>query len=262
MFFEVLLFCFLGLVSAAVSGILGTSGGLIIVPGLTLIFNHLLFPQLENFPLIMGTSLICMMFNSFLTMFYRISAFKHVKELCYFFLIGAGLGAIVGPLISLSLPYVLLKRLLGLLLCGISISLVFMKKEEKGEEKSLKPFFTNSTTALLSSLSTMFGIGGGVFYTNFFLRLNISLKKAIRISSTITFFTTFIALIVFFFSSSPQTRYAYTYHNIYLPAFFPIMIISMIVNPIITKYTHQGTIIPIQKIFLILLFFAGITIFL
>ena len=223
---EFILFAVLGVFSGLIAGMFGVGGGVIIVPVLVASFMGYGFDESIIIHLAIGTSLACIFFTGLS------SANAHRKKQAIDFTLfkqvalGITLGALLGAMFAVQLDGNLLKIIIGVfaLIMAIQIGFNFTLSLENNLSKG--PYFVGTGIGFLSSV---LGIGGGIFSVPYFKSSGLSMTSSVGTSAAcgipIAFFG---ALGYFILGISNDSLPSLTLGYIYLPALFGITITSII----------------------------------
>jgi uncharacterized membrane protein YfcA len=181
-----IIFALIGLLVGFLSGLLGIGGGIILVPCLNHYFRqHLQIPLDLSMHMAVTDSLAVVIFTSMMTasLYYRQG--KISWRIVWNFFPGLVFGGLTGFLIKRHLHGDLYAQVFAVFLIFIAIQLFYsqptaqtkLKEKPKIDWKFLLMSFI---TGLLSSI---FGVGGGIITTPFFIYLGLDILKAIGSSS-------------------------------------------------------------------------------
>ena len=223
---ELLLFAWLGVFAGLVAGMFGVGGGVIIVPVLVASFMGYGFDESIIIHLAIGTSLACIFFTGLS------SANAHRKKQAIDFTLfkqvalGITLGALLGAMFAVQLDGNLLKIIIGVFALIMAVQIGFNFTLSLKNNLSKGPYFVGTGIGFLSSV---LGIGGGIFSVPYFKSLGLSMTSSVGTSAAcgipIAFFG---ALGYFILGISNDSLPSLTSGYIYLPALFGITITSII----------------------------------
>lgn len=243
-------YVFVGILAGILAGLLGIGGGLITVPCLFAIFYLLDFPQPYVMHLAIGTSLAAMVFNSFS------SAWGHHRhnmvlwDVFKMMMPGIILGAIAGAYLANLLSGIVLEALFGIGAVLLGVRFLFTKKKWEDGEHPLPNFATLSGTGfLISAVSNILGIGGGMFTVPSLLYFRVGEKKAIGTSAAISFFISLLGAASYFYFGFGLTSFNYTFGYVNLPAFIVIGVVSVFAAHYGVKLTQKLDPAVLRKIF-------------
>ena len=244
---EIAYYLLIGVCTGLLSGLLGIGGGIITVPALMLILEHLpLFQNANTMHIAASTSLVVMAMTSLSTA----NAYRRRKVLVWplFWKVVPGLclGLACGSTISHRLSNQLLTNLFAVFLIGIAIHLWFAKRPKPSTP--IIPFnmdnhnFSLIQQALLiggsfvvGNLSTMFGIGGGVLLVPLFLLMRCTMHEASGTSAICGIVSAVIGTFFLLQLPQPLPILPHTLGNIYWPAALFIGTASVVGAPFGTR---------------------------
>ncbi len=217
----VLAYVLTGAIAGVVGGLLGIGGGVIIVPSLLFLLSFSDLPKDHLMHIAIGTSLACSCINALAATHFH-NKHKKVDWIAIYKIIpGVAIGSILGSFIAVHISSSLLQLIFGVFLLGLSF--YFMKFKRPLKEAAVihpKIIVFSLWGSLISCLSNLLGIGGGIFMVPLLTLYHFSLKKVIGTSSCLSFFISFFGTLFFlykaYFSTSEGSEY------IYLPAFLII----------------------------------------
>lgn len=223
---EFVIFAVLGVFSGLIAGMFGVGGGVIIVPVLVASFMGYGFDESIIIHLAIGTSLACIFFTGLS------SANAHRKKQAIDFTLfkqvalGITLGALLGAMFAVQLDGNLLKIIIGVFALIMAVQIGFNFTLSLKNNLSKGPYFVGTGIGFLSSV---LGIGGGIFSVPYFKSSGLSMTSSVGTSAAcgipIAFFG---ALGYFILGISSESLPSYTLGYIYLPALFGITITSII----------------------------------
>ena len=179
---EYLVYFLLGAVAGLASGLFGIGGGIVIVPILLLSFAAQgISPEVATHVAI-ATSLACIAMTSISSIYTH-----HQKEvldwrIIRMFIPGIVIGSLIGTLFFVSLEGVLLQILLGGFLFISGLQMV-IKRSERAQVNSLKPSILMISGVGIGGVSSLFGVGGGMFTTPLLTHFGVRIHSAIGVAA-------------------------------------------------------------------------------
>lgn len=248
----------LGAVVGVMAGLLGIGGGLLIVPALIYMLQHLLNIDVEHgMPMAIATSLSTVIFTGLS------SARSHFKlgnidtsivTTCAF---GIAIGASLGAYFAAQISGVVLQRIFAALVILIALQMMF------GRNRVSKSTLGKPKLAIIGVgsgfIAALMGIGGGALIVPVLVWFQVNIKKAIGCASlcgvVIAVFGTF-SFVISGWQASYLPQYSLGY--VYLPATVGIVITSMITAPIGAKLTAKLDTKKLKRIFAVFLVIVSI----
>ena len=179
---QMLIFISLGIFSGLLAGLFGIGGGTLIVPVLIACFFGMGFEESIIVHLALGTSMACIFFTGIA------SANAHRKQNAIDFkimkpvVIGIILGSFLGAVFALQVAGPILKIIIGLFTLFVAIQIGFeieLHKKRIANKKSTS-YIAGSIIGFLSSI---LGIGGGIFSVSYFKSSGLNLTTCIGTSA-------------------------------------------------------------------------------
>jgi uncharacterized protein len=200
----VILYIILGSVTGIIAGMLGIGGGLVIVPGLAMIFKYYCGYSSEYMHLAAGTSLTVMIFTAIASMRTNQKQGRIVwpvfKRAVPWILAGDIAGAFIAGLLNAAT----LSILFGIVILLLALKMIiaaFKAKHEHEEKESIN--IRTSVIAVIGSViglkSGLFGIGGGAISVPFLNNAGLPMKKATGTSSAFTLPISIVGSICFIY---------------------------------------------------------------
>ena len=177
---EVLIFILLGIFSGLIAGMFGIGGGTLIVPVLVTCFIGLGFEEAIIVHMAIGTSMASIFFTGLA------SANAHMKKNAIDFqvmravVVGIIFGSFLGAVFAIQIAGSLLKIIIGLFALFVAIQMIFNIELSKNTNNGNKSYVAGSFIGFLSSV---LGIGGGIFSVPYFKSLGMSLTSSIGTSA-------------------------------------------------------------------------------
>ena len=247
-----------GIGAGLLSGLLGISGGVVTVPSLLLIFREMGLPSDYLMHVAVGTSLSSMAFNSFSSMMTHHKRKAVVWDAVVKMLVGLFLGAIIGAMIAGQLPSFFLQIFFGVF--EILIGLNFLRPLKIKDGSHPLPSFAMLAFAsfVISGLSTILGIGGGLMITPLLLWLGFEMRKSIGTASAGSFFVCTVGAISYLFVGlTSGVKIPDCLGFIHFPAFLTIVLTAPFAAVGGAFLTHRLPVGILRKVFGVALIVAG-----
>ena len=234
---EMIIFISLGVFSGLIAGLFGIGGGTLIVPVLVACFFSMGFEESIIVHLALGTSMACIFFTGLA------SANAHKKKNAIDFgvmkpvVIGIIFGSFLGAIFAIQIAGSILKIIIGLFALFVAIQIGFQLelRRRRSDNKSTS-YIAGSSIGFLSSI---LGIGGGIFSVSYFKSSGLSLTTSIGTSAAcgvpIAIFASLGYIFVGFNNSVlPPMSIGY----IYLPAVIGVSMTSIFTAVYGAKLAH------------------------
>ncbi len=214
---EIGLILLAGLLAGFLAGLLGIGGGLVTVPALYYILKDSDFPVDRLMQIAVATSLAATIATTFIASWSHARKgavdFKVLRMYVGGLLIGCICGAILGQILDSSL----IKKIFGIM--AISIGIYFLCFPSPRFFLSASPNPTlNFFGIAIGNLSSLLGIGGGVFSVPLLLGYGLTARQAVGISSMATLCTVWVGSAAYLMLAWREPAYPHTFGYIYLPA--------------------------------------------
>lgn len=243
-----IIFLLIGAFVGILSGLLGIGGGIILVPTLKYVFEHQgHIPPSLCMHTAVATSLAVIMLTSTRTSWLYIRQNHFVPQLFIRFLPGLILGTLTGVLLGLHVHGHLYTQIFAVFLFGLAIKLGKPSPINPNTDSKLKnPAWFYLISFITGNLSALFGIGGGIIMTPYFIHLE---HRALQAIGTATLCTLPIAMVS---TISIKIIYGNELH-INWPSVAIIGITSMLCAPIGAKLARQMSERRLKMIFALVL---------
>ena len=247
-----------GIFAGLIGGMIGLSGGVIIVPVLHFLFIQQGFPLEILMQLAVTTSLATIIVTSSSATYVHHKKgavlWPAVNRLAPGLLIGACLGAVLADYVSSTV----LRTIFGVfeILVGIQIWLDFKPKAHSALPGT--PGLVGSGAGI-GLLSTLMGIGGGTLTVPFLLWCNVNMRNAVAVSSACGFpiaVAATIALIIVGWDE--QVVPAHSLGYLYWPAALIISAMTVFSAPLGARLAHFLPIVTLKRVFAVVLVIVGI----
>lgn len=253
-----LVYLLLGAGVGVVAGLLGVGGGLIIVPVLIMLFQSYDFSSAIITHLAVGTSLTTIILTS-------ISSVRahHLHEAVLwpvFRRLAPGIvaGTLLGALLASVISSAALKSFFGFfeLAVALQMGLAIRPPASRGLPGRFGMSLAGSVIGVVSALV---GIGGGTLTVPFLVWCNISIQQAVATSSACGLPIAVAGAVGFMLTGwqNPSLPPGST-GFVYWPAFFGIVVTSMLTAPLGARLAHRLPARSLKKVFAIFLAILGI----
>ncbi|CAA0099433.1 Uncharacterised protein [BD1-7 clade bacterium] len=256
---EWIYFLLCGVFAGTMAGLLGVGGGLVVVPVLLAIFNHLGFPSEVLTQMAIATSLAVMLFTC------MGSVHRHHQKgavdwpLVVNMAIGVSVGAIAGAFLADYMSGRILQILLGVFVL-IAAAQTFLSLKPKAR----KPLPGKAPLAIaggiMGVISGLFGIGTAIMAVPYLLFHNVLMQKAVATAAACAFPVALFGSIGFIITGLNHhgTLPAHSFGYIYLPAVVSIVVTSVICARFGATLAHKLPAHHLKKMFGVYLVLVGI----
>jgi uncharacterized membrane protein YfcA len=259
MFLEITIFLIGGALAGFVAGLLGIGGGLLVVPFLAFILPRLNIPDASVMHVAIATSLAIVVMTSISSIIAHHRRGGILWPIFWQMLPGIIVGAFFAAFIANSLPSGILKIIFGVFAVVMGI-IMLLKIKEAQSQRSLPGkirLFTDSF--VISGNCNLLGLGGGSLLVPYFNHYQIPMSSSVATSALCGFpiaLCGVIGLVLFGETNMPILPHTSGY--IYWPAFFGMVIPSVLIAPLGAKLAHQLSTDRLKQIFALFLLLVGI----
>lgn len=256
--FEICLFVLLGVGSGLLSGLLGAGGGLVIVPGLLLVFRLLHMPSALLMHMAVGTSLATMIIIAIRSLIshmrHKVSFFDVYKKIAPGVMVGVVCGGILAHFVHsrwLSIAF-------GVFVFYMAYRLLFVKNS--GEQNNLPSqagmLIVGTFVGLLSGL---LGVAGSAFSVPYLTGRGVKMHTAVVVSVAIAMTVSVLGTITFVLTGLhavglPKWSTGY----VYWPAWLGIIIGGLFSAPWGAKLSHRFSDKKLKQFFAGFLIIVGL----
>jgi uncharacterized protein len=255
---DILMLMLCGAISGYLAGLLGIGGGMILVPFMILVFNHLGFSQEVIVHMAIATGMATILFTT------TSAIWAHQKHGSIDWKLVASLspGMVFGGLIGGSELFEALKTswlslCFAVFIVYTSIQMLLNKKPKAGRDlPGAVGLFSFGTFA--GALASLVGAGGAFITVPFMLWCNVKPHTAMATSSGLGFPIAAAATLGYMYGSwgNPNLP-AGSLGFVYLPAVACIVVVSIFTAPLGAKMARKLDIAQLKRVFGILLFFLA-----
>jgi uncharacterized membrane protein YfcA len=255
---DILMLMLCGSISGFLAGLLGIGGGMILVPFMILVFNHLGFNQEVIVHMAIATGMATILFTT------SSAIWAHHKHGSIDWKLVASLspGMIFGGLIGGSELFEALKTswlslFFALFIIYSSIQMLLNKKPKPGRDlPGFLGLFSFGTFA--GALASLVGAGGAFITVPFMLWCNVKPHTAMATSSGLGLPIAAAATIGYMYGSwGNPTLPSGSLGFVYLPAVACIVIVSIFTAPFGAKLARKLDVAQLKRVFGIMLFFLA-----
>jgi uncharacterized protein len=256
------IYAFIGIFAGLMAGIFGIGGGILVVPGLVLIFQlNQLVPESLVMYVAAGTSLTVMIFTSL------VSIKAHHKIAAILWPVfnklwpGIVLGVITGALLAEFIPTYWLKFILAVFLLFIAFKML-TKHHARPHVHFPANWINKLITFLIGMKSGLLGIGGGTLIIPYLAYCGVKTRQIPPVSNLCTLIVGFIGALVFLITGRKEmAAIPYATGYIYWPAVLLIAIPSSIIAPLGAKLNYLLPVKQLKYAFIVILLLTAIKMF-
>lgn len=258
---DLFLFIALGVFSGLMAGLLGIGGGILVVPGLAVIFAKMGLPTNDIMQLSAGTSLAIMIFTSLSSAKTHVQSKNvvwpiYIRMIPYMLLM-----TIAGAYLAKYCPSVLLSFLFGLLLLFTGIKMALKLKAKPGQLPEPKKSTVRLTAGAIGALSGLLGVGGGAIAVPFLAHCHYPMRQATGTASLFTATIAWVGAISFALIGTGHLPIHWVSGYIYWPAVLCVAPFGILLAPLgalIGKRLSQDN---IRRIFALLVLVLALKMF-
>jgi uncharacterized membrane protein YfcA len=247
-----------GACTGIMSGLIGTGGGIIIVPMLAFLFQKQGFNSSVIMHMAVATSLAIMIVTTFAALLAHLR--RHISFWKVYKLLSPGiiLGTILGVILANFLRSSVLEFLFGVFLLIMSIRMFLGTSSNK--QQTLPGRYEMSGMGLLMGMvSGLLGVGGATLGVPFLIRSNVEMRSAILVSIAVSLTIAIIgSLSVVVVGEFVAGLPAHTIGYIYYPAWFFVALGSASFSALGADLSHRLSVPVLKKVFAVLLLVLGI----
>ncbi|MES2499932.1 MAG: sulfite exporter TauE/SafE family protein [Pseudomonadota bacterium] len=256
-------FILLGMFVGVMAGLLGIGGGGILVPVLTSIFIYQGFPKDSIMHIALGTSMACIAFTSFSSMWSHHQNDAVIWPLAKTMSIGMVIGTFSATFLVAYLSSKVLAIFFAVFMAYVSIQM-FNSKQTTFNKQSIHQTELRFVTLGIGGISALVSIAGGSLTVPYLAWRGIDIRKAIGTSAALGFAISIAGTLGYLINGTLNSNTAntiatnasttqYTLGYIYFPAVLLVAIPSFFTAPLGAKLTQRLPVQILKKIFGVLL---------
>ncbi len=252
---SIIVYLLLGASAGFLSGLIGIGGGLVVVPGLAILFHyHSEFQPASLMQMAIGTSLAAMVVTTSSSLRAHLKRGFEIKSICRSLIPGVILGTICGALVADWLNSHVLRMVFGAFVF-IAALRIFFAKELQPKRELPKGAFMVIIGVLIGLISGMLGIGGSVMTIPFLTYCGVSLRRSVTVSVAVGIAVAIVGSISYILTGLNEPGLPpHAIGHVYWPAWLGLIVGSMILAPIGARLSHRLPVQLLVKIFSIFLF--------
>lgn len=243
------------MLAGLLSGMLGIGGGVVVVPGLALVFASISAMHDYSMHMAAGTSLAIMIITALSSA--RAHHLRNNVEWDIFLQLLPGIvfGVIFGVVFASYLPKRAIEIIFALFVFLMGIRMFFLIKSKPSRKLPRWPGMS-LVAFIIGAKSGLLGIGGGAITIPFLNYCNVPIRKASGTSIACTIPIALIGSIGFVLTGWHIVNLPYSLGYVYLPAFFGAAIMSLIFAPVGAILASYINVTFVKRIFALFLFIA------
>ncbi len=234
------IYAFIGMIAGFLGGLMGVGGGILVVPALLFAFNSFGFSSENTIHIAIGTSLAAMLFTT------ASSAYAHHQHRGIYWNIvkiltpGIFFGAILGSWLTTNISGNSLTAIFGCFVIVVGVYFFISKEIPVAQFEEPNGLILGTTGLFLGTISSFFGIGGGIITIPILTAMHVPIKNAIATSAFTGFLiATFGALSFLYLGLKYQTHHDHTIGYINIFAFLSISVTSVLFAPLGAKLSYR-----------------------
>ncbi len=240
-----LVYPLLGIFAGFVAGLFGVGGGLTIVPLLLMLFTAQSFPLEHSMHLALGTSMATIVFTSISSMRAHHGHGAVRWDIVKSFAPGLVIGTLGGSFIAAWVPTRPLAMMFTAIVYYASIQMMLDFKPKPHRQLPGTPGMAVAGT-LIGIVSSLVAAGGGFLSIPFMVFCNVVIHQAVGTSAALGFPIAVAGTVGYILngmkaSGLPEFSLGY----IYLPAFFGVVAMTMLVAPLGARMAHA---LPVKQL--------------
>jgi uncharacterized membrane protein YfcA len=247
-----------GAIAGLMAGLLGIGGGLIIVPAMIYMFQHLLGMSIENaMPIAVATSLSTVIFTGLSSARTHYTLGNLDRDIFKYSAVGIAIGAVLGAQFASSISGVVLQRIFAGLVILIALQMVFNR--HRTSQYATRPSILAAIGLSSGFVSALMGIGGGALIVPALIWFRVNIKTAIGCASGCGVMIAIFGTASFVYAGWNRPYLPdYSLGYVYLPAALGIVITSVLTAPIGAKLTNKLDTAKLKRIFAVFLVLVSI----
>ena len=254
---ELILFVIVGLITGILAGLLGIGGGVITVPAMYYIFSDSDLPKDHLMHVCIATALAATFITSLgstWSQHKKQAIFPHVLKMI---VPGLCIGCIAGAILGFFLSSHTLQLIFGCM--SVVFAVYFFFPQLPHLHIAHHPNYSLIIFGLvIGALSSLLGVGGGIFMVPILLGYHVSLKNSVATSSAGTLVTAFIGSLIYLGIAYNRAPIPHSIGFIDIPAFLAIGFCSLATTTLGVKLSHTLSPVLIKRIFSVALAATGI----
>lgn len=239
----------LGIFGGFFAGLFGVGGGLTLVPFLYMLFIAQSFPPEHVMHLALGTAMATIVFTSISSMRAHHGHGAVRWDVVRSMAPGLVLGTFGGSLFAGQVPTGPMTVIFVIIVYYASLQMMLDFKP-KAHRQLPGPFGLLAAGGMIGVVSSMVAAGGGFLSIPFLLFCNVAIHAAVGTSSALGFPIAVAGAVGYLIAGMQDSGLpAYTLGHIYLPAFFGIVVMSIVMAPVGARLAHKLPVRMLKRAF-------------
>ncbi len=235
----------LGIFGGFVAGLFGVGGGLTLVPFMYMLFVAQSFPPEHIMHLALGTSMATIVFTSISSMRAHHAHGAVRWDIVRSLAPGLVLGTFGGSLVAGLVPTVPMTVIFVVIVYYASLQMILDFKPHAHRQLP-GPLGLFAAGGVIGGVSSLVAAGGGFLSIPFMLFCNVTIHAAVGTSAALGFPIAVAGATGYIVAGWSDTGLPpYTLGYIYLPAFFGIVTMSILMAPVGARLAHR---LPVKKL--------------
>ncbi|MDH5179652.1 MAG: sulfite exporter TauE/SafE family protein [Gammaproteobacteria bacterium] len=253
-----LIYGVLGLFTGVVAGLLGVGGGLIIVPVLVMIFQQQGFNADIIVHLAVGTSLATIVFTSLSSVRAHHAHGAVLWPVFWRLTPGIVVGALLGAVAAELMSAAFLKRFFAVFELAVALQMWLGLRPDAARALPGR-WAMSGAGGVIGLVSAIVGIGGGTLTVPFLVWCNVTMQKAVATSSATGLPIAVAGATGFMLTGWGESSLpAQSSGFVYQPAFFGIVVTSVLSAPLGAWLAHKLPAKVLKKVFAIFIAILGL----
>jgi len=254
---DILILLASGAVAGMFAGLLGIGGGIIIVPVLAMVFTS----QGVSIDVLMHVAIGTSLATIVITSLSSIRAHHKHQAIDWSVVRVIAIGVFVGGLLGAAIAKLIagedLKFIFSIFMLLIAAQMYFGNESKPHRTLPAKPGMIVAGTTI-GMIASLMGVGGGSMSVPFLTWCNMNIRKAVATSSAIGFPIAVAGTIGFIVTGwSVPDRPVMSFGYVNLPAFFSIVVASVLFAPVGAWIAHRISPVILKRVFAAFLVILG-----
>lgn len=260
-----LIYLFIGLIAGFLGGLFGIGGGVIVVPALILLFEFATPSDLQSTStativlLVVGTSMASIIFTAGSAAFTQYHKQNLDWRVVRDWVPLLAVGALTASCVAEFLPVSAIKVLIGLVLVGSSVLLMFnlFPNSNNKQPRKIQRFSISTVGGFISGLV---GLGGGNIVVPTLIYFNYQMKTAVAVATVGALCIAFFATLGYVLTGL-DLEVSNSIGYVYIPALIPIALTNLVAAPLGVQLGHKLPSVIFRRSFGVVMFVIALRMF-